>query len=99
MQRPPQPSLILHSDRGSQFASAGYRKVFTQNGLVASMSRPANCYDNVFIESFFLAVSNTKWSPISASLPMPRLAPPSLTISRPFTTAPFALQSYLPKSN
>ncbi len=52
-QRRPQPALILHSDRGSQFASAAYRHLLTQYGLVASMSRPGNCYDNAFIESFF----------------------------------------------
>ncbi len=52
-QRRPQPALILHSDRGSQFASAAYRHLLAQYGLVASMSRPGNCYDNAFIESFF----------------------------------------------
>jgi len=45
--------LILHSDRGSQFASAAYRAVLAQHGLVASMSRAGNCYDNAFIESFW----------------------------------------------
>ena len=52
-QRRPAHSLILHSDRGSQFASAAYRQLLTQHGLVASMSRPGNCYDNAFIESFW----------------------------------------------
>jgi putative transposase len=52
-QRRPAPSLILHSDRGSQFASAAYRRLLAQHGLVASMSRPGNCYDNAFIESFW----------------------------------------------
>jgi putative transposase len=51
--RQPRAKLILHSDRGSQFASATYRQLLTQNGLIASMSRPANCYDNAFIESFW----------------------------------------------
>ena len=46
-------SLILHSDRGNQFASAAYRQILTEHGLVASMSRPGNCYDNAFIESFW----------------------------------------------
>lgn len=45
--------LIVHSDRGSQFASAAYRQVLAQHGLTASMSRPGNCYDNAFIESFW----------------------------------------------
>jgi putative transposase len=52
-QRRPVRSLILHSDRGSQFASAAYRQLLAQHGLVASMSRPGNCYDNAFIESFW----------------------------------------------
>lgn len=52
-QRRPAPKLILHSDRGSQFASAAYRKLLLDHGLVASMSRTGNCYDNAFIESFW----------------------------------------------
>ncbi len=53
LQRRPRQSLIVHSDRGSQFASAAYRHLLAQHGLVASMSRPGNCYDNAFIESFW----------------------------------------------
>lgn len=52
-QRRPGRSLIVHSDRGMQFASAAYRQLLAQHGLVASMSRRANCYDNAFIESFW----------------------------------------------
>jgi transposase InsO family protein len=52
-QRQPAPRLILHSDRGSQFASAAYRAVLAQHGLLASMSRKGNCYDNAFMESFW----------------------------------------------
>ena len=52
-QRRPAGSLIVHSDRGTQFASAAYRQVLAQHGLVASMSRKGNCYDNAFIESFW----------------------------------------------
>ena len=52
-QRRPAQSLILHSDRGSQFASAAYRQLLAEHGLIASMSRPGNCYDNAFIESFW----------------------------------------------
>jgi len=50
--RPGQP-LIIHSDRGAQFASAAYRQLLTQHRLLASMSRKGNCYDNAFIESFW----------------------------------------------
>jgi transposase InsO family protein len=52
-QRQPGRTLIVHSDRGSQFASAAYRQVLAQHGLLASMSRAGNCYDNAFIESFW----------------------------------------------
>ena len=53
LQRRPKVALIVHSDRGMQFASAAYRQVLAQHGLVASMSRKGNCYDNAFIESFW----------------------------------------------
>jgi len=46
-------NLIVHSDRGAQFASAAYRQLLAQHSLTASMSRKGNCYDNAFIESFF----------------------------------------------
>jgi putative transposase len=46
-------NLIIHSDRGAQFASAAYRQLLSQHGLTASMSRKGNCYDNAFIESFW----------------------------------------------
>jgi putative transposase len=45
--------MIVHSDRGMQFASAAFRKVLAAHQLVASMSRKANCYDNAYIESFW----------------------------------------------
>jgi transposase InsO family protein len=53
IQRRPTKELLLHSDRGSQFASAAYRQVLAQHGLLPSMSRQGNCYDNAFIESFW----------------------------------------------
>lgn len=52
-QRRPRPSLIVHSDRGSQFAAAAYRQLLASHKLVPSMSRKGNCYDNAFIESFW----------------------------------------------
>ena len=52
-QRQPGRTLIVHSDRGSQFASSAYRQVLARHGLLASMSRAGNCYDNAFIESFW----------------------------------------------
>jgi putative transposase len=52
-QRRPVKPLIIHSDRGAQFASAAYRQTLAQHGLLASMARKGNCYDNAFIESFW----------------------------------------------
>ena len=44
---------IAHSDRGSQYASEEYRKRINFVGIIASMSRRGNCYDNAHCESFF----------------------------------------------
>lgn len=44
--------LLHHSDRGSQYTSADYRKRLKENRMIASMSRKGNCYDNACIESF-----------------------------------------------
>ena len=49
----PAPGLLHHSDRGSQYASAEYRKVLKSHGIVPSMSRKGNCWDNAPMESFF----------------------------------------------
>jgi transposase InsO family protein len=43
----------VHSDRGTQFASAAFRAALARHKLVASMSRKGNCYDNAYIESFW----------------------------------------------
>jgi transposase InsO family protein len=51
--RRPKPGLIVHSDRGAQYASADYRQLLATHGLIASMSRKGNCYDNAFVESFW----------------------------------------------
>jgi putative transposase len=44
IQRPP-PGLTHHSDRGRQYAAAGYRKVHDAAGMIQSMSRKGNCWD------------------------------------------------------
>lgn len=49
----PEQELVGHSDRGSQYAAEAYRQYLEKNGIKASMSRRANCYDNAFAESFF----------------------------------------------
>jgi putative transposase len=49
----PAPGLIHHSDRGSQYAAADYRKVLDAAGMIPSMSRKGNCWDNAPMESCF----------------------------------------------
>ena len=51
--RRPAPGLILHSDRGSQYASDQYRRLIADFRLVQSMSRRGNCWDNAPMESFY----------------------------------------------
>jgi transposase InsO family protein len=51
--RDPGRGLLHHTDRGSQYASADYRKLLKEHGIVCSMSRKGNCYDNAVAESFF----------------------------------------------
>jgi putative transposase len=53
LHRNPPEDLLFHSDRGVQYASADYRRALSRAGLVASMSRKGNCYDNASIESFW----------------------------------------------
>ena len=52
--RNPKPGLIVHSDRGSQYASALHQAVLTKHRLIGSMSRKGNCWDNAVMERFFL---------------------------------------------
>ena len=51
--RQPTPGLVVHTDRGSQFACRVYRDCTMVHGIVASMSRKGNCWDNAVVESFF----------------------------------------------
>lgn len=50
--RQPAPGLIHHSDRGVQYASAAYVDTLLQHGMIPSMSRPGNPYDNAKCERF-----------------------------------------------
>ena len=54
----PEPGLIYHSDRGSQYCARGHQGLVTQFGLRASMSRRGNCYDNAPMESFWGSLKN-----------------------------------------
>jgi putative transposase len=58
--RRPSTPVIVHSDRGRPFSSHAFRQTLATHGLLPSMSRKGNCYDNAFIESF--------WSSLKAEL-------------------------------
>jgi putative transposase len=49
----PLPGLVHHSDRGSQYACRAYQKLLAKHGIVCSMSRKGNCWDNAPTESWF----------------------------------------------
>ena len=51
--RVPNAGLVHHSDRGSQYASNDYQNALDDLGVVCSMSRKGNCWDNAVAESFF----------------------------------------------
>lgn len=48
--------LVAHSDRGSQYASEHYQSLLSREGIVCSMSRRGNCWDNAAMESFFASL-------------------------------------------
>ena len=56
--RRPQPGLMVHSDRGSQYCSASYQTKLKGYGMVCSMSRKGNCWDNAPAESWFGSFKN-----------------------------------------
>ena len=49
----PDPGLIVHTDRGSQYTSQRFQALLTRWGFVQSMSRKGNPYDNAIMESFY----------------------------------------------
>lgn len=51
-QRKPAVELLVHTDRGSQYASQAYRRVAADFAITMSMSRKANAWDNAAMESF-----------------------------------------------
>jgi len=51
--RRPSKGLLHHSDRGSQYAANGYQKLLKDHGMICSMSRKGDCWDNAVMESFF----------------------------------------------
>ena len=56
--RQPPPGLVHHSDRGCQYASHDYRDALDARGIVCSMSRKGDCWDNAVAESFFGALKS-----------------------------------------
>jgi transposase InsO family protein len=51
--RRPEPGLVHHSDRGVQYASLDYQNRLRERGIICSMSRKGDCWDNAVAESFF----------------------------------------------
>ncbi len=51
--RNPPAGLIWHTDRGSQYASYAHKDLLQEHGIIQSMSRKGNCWDNAVAESFF----------------------------------------------
>jgi transposase InsO family protein len=65
--RQPRGGLLHHTDRGSPYASDAYQALLAEHGIVASMSRRGDCYDNAVAESFFSTLehelgSEAKWA-------------------------------------
>jgi transposase InsO family protein len=58
--RKPSPGITFHSDRGSQYAGHAMRDKLAEYGMVASMSRKGNCWDNAPTESFFNSLKNER---------------------------------------
>jgi transposase InsO family protein len=56
--RRPCPGLMHHSDQGNQYRASLYQTLLTRRGVVVSMSRRGNCYDNAPVESFFSSLKN-----------------------------------------
>lgn len=58
--RCPQQEVIIHSDQGSQYGSDDWMRFCKTHGLVPSMSRRGNCYDNAVAESFFSSLKKER---------------------------------------
>jgi len=58
--RKPEPGLMFHSDRGSQYCSADFQKALKTHEAVCSMSRKGNCWDNAVAERFFRSLKTER---------------------------------------
>ena len=59
--RKPLPGLLHHADRGSQYASHDYQRLLQQHGIICSISRNGNCWDNAPVERFCSSLQR-EWS-------------------------------------
>ena len=59
--RQPPEGLLHHSDQGAQYASDAYQALLAQHGIVCSMSRKGNCWDNAPVERFFSSLKR-EWT-------------------------------------
>ena len=60
--RRPNPELLHHSDRGSQYTSEQFQQLLAEHGVICSMSRSGNCWDNAAMESFFSTLKTERTS-------------------------------------
>jgi len=84
--RRPPAGLIVHSDRGSQYASKAYRRLLDAHGFVGSMSRRGDCWDNAVAESFFASLKKSECSGDTIK-PAPKRSRTFSITSSCFTTA------------
>lgn len=57
-QQRPAPGLIHHTEQGALYTSGAYQRLLAQRGLIPSMSRKGNCFDNAGVETFFRTLKN-----------------------------------------
>jgi len=70
--RRPAAGLVHHSDRGSHYASHAYRTLLAAHGVIRSMSRRGDCWDNAVAESFFATLEHELLA--TAAFPSPAVA-------------------------
>ena len=94
--RSPKAPVIVHSDQGCQYSSHDWQAFLKAHGLVPSMSRRGNCYDNAVAESFFQLLKRPVAPDRAAEdelLPAPQArAHPPQDLSRPRGSSPRHLQ-------
>jgi transposase InsO family protein len=70
---PAEHGLIHHSDRGVQYASRGFQQLLDAHGIVCSMSRKGDCYDNAVMESFIGTLKTEMDEPLASRVEARRL--------------------------